>query len=224
MRKLFSALLAGFGLLVATSASAGTVSMIWANGAGGVVSGIGTTSVEVSTTAVATLSLDVVLDIDTPNFTAGGIDIEFDTDLGNELNILSFTELGWTNAKASRSLLQITQGVVSSQESTGGAEGQVFGLEAFTLGSGPQNTTLTFARIVFTTNPANVSTDGFDVFETSERDNSLFVQSDGPGLVIELALPGPLAVNGGAPPFPEPGTLGLVGLGFGLLVAAGRRR
>ena len=43
MRKLFSALLAGFGLLVATSASAGTVSMIWANGAGGVVAGIGGT-------------------------------------------------------------------------------------------------------------------------------------------------------------------------------------
>ena len=218
MRKTLVAVLASIAILGAPLAAfAGTVSLVWAAGVGGgTITGLGSSTVFVGGTAVATLSLDIVVDVGTEGLLAGGIDIEFDTDLGDELNILSFTELGWTNAKSSRNLLNITQGIVSSLESAGGNEGQVFGLEAFTLASGPQNTTLTFARIVFVTNPSNVATDGADVFETSERDATLFADLQTP--TGTFPLPGPATVN-----LPEPASYAMIALAAGCLFGARRR-
>ena len=207
---------------MASSVLAASVQSIWRGGAGGVVSGIGSSTVVVSDTAVATLSLDVILDIGTQEFFGGQIDFGFDTDLGDELDILNFTEFHWTNAKASQELPQLSAGIVSSQESTAGLPGELVGFEglAFDFGdggpSGPRNTTLTFARVVFTTNPGNVLTDGPDVFSINSFElnegEAIFLLDDG----TRLPLPGPLTVNA----VPEPGSLALLVLGLAVLRAS----
>ena len=112
---------AGIALLLlfqAGSGRAAPVELIWSAGAGGVFSGLGTSTVGVSSTAVATLSLDVRLDVGSEGFVVGEADFEFDPDLANELDVLSFAEIAWTNAGVTRSLVPLVLGPFSSQESS----------------------------------------------------------------------------------------------------------
>ena len=101
MRKLsVVALIAGLSLLgVAGAAGATSVNMVWTGASSGTING---SSVAVSGTANATLTLDVQIDIDSRGLAAAFMTFDFDTDLGNELNLLSFSEVPWSrvNKKA----------------------------------------------------------------------------------------------------------------------------
>jgi hypothetical protein len=218
MRKL--SLVAALGALVIHGgASASTVSLVWTGASDPAVVGIGTSVADVSGAAgPVLLTLDVMIGADAAGLSSAGLDLEFDTDGANELDLVSWSELSWANAKASRTLEQLSPGIVRTQESgPGGPEGQAFGFETFTLGSGPANLTFAFARIVFSTHPLRASTDGDDIFSTNERDPSATVFFNNLG---QLIATGPLSAS----VIPEPGTVALVGAGLLGLAAAMRRR
>jgi len=125
--------------------------------------------------------------------------------------------LGITTA----SLGQLSAGLEVTQESAASVEGQLYTFEAASLGTGPASTTLTFARVVFTTNHANVTTNGNDIF-SGIFDPRDAVGCNALGCVItsSVVFEGGIAVN----LVPEPGTISLFGLGIGALVLAGGRR
>lgn len=147
-----------------------------------------------------------------------GYDFEFDVDLGDELNLVAFAELSWANAKATRTLTQITRGISQTQESTSLQEGQLFGFEAFTLGTGASNVTFTFARMTFATNPEQVRSDGFDLFSTNERDP--FVCQFSTIGCLEPFLP----IGARVELIPEPSTITMLVVGIALLARATLRR
>ncbi len=225
MRKLsFVAVLTALAFSSAVSAS--TVTFLWV-GSSQPVAGIGTSTADVSgAVGPVTLTLDVVVGADANGVSSFGLDIEFDTDGDNELDLLSYAEITWQNAKATRNLVPIAPGLNSTQESqTGGPEGQAFGFDLFTLGSGPNNITLTFARVVFVTDPTRASTaaydPGDDIFSTNERDPSASAAFSNAGAPIPFQA-GARVI--GLNPVPEPGTIGLLGLGLASLAVASRRR
>ena len=193
----------------------------------------GTSEIDVSSTAVETLTLDVVLDVDSAGVCCGMLSVEFDADLGDEVDIVSIHELGWTNAKASQSLAQYGFGIRTSQESSGSVEGHIYGLEAFTYGLGPSNTTLTFARMVFRTKPANLRVDGEDISlgefspAGAGNDDGVFTNSTaGDGQRATVSYSG-ASINGGPVEVPAVTPLGLgalLGAGLGVGVWALRRR
>ncbi len=212
-------LIAGLFLLTgAGSVSATTVNLIWTAASDPSATGIGTNAVQVSGAGV-TLTLDYVVGIDANGVSSFGLDIEFDTDGGNELNILGFSEITWANAKANRNLVPIAQGLTKSVESgSAGPEGQLFGFDLFTLGLGPNNLTLAFARMVFVTT-ANTATDGLDIFATNERDPTATALFDNNSANIAFALP-----SASVGLLPEPHGIAMLGLAIGTLAAAGWRR
>jgi hypothetical protein len=227
MRKLsFVAVLTA--LAFGSAASATTVNLRWTGSSDGAVAGLGTNVVDVSlTSGPVTLTLDLVIGIDSGGLSAFGTDIEFDNDGDNELDLLGFQEFTWANAKGTRNLTNLTVGISRTQESgNGGPEGQAFGFEAFTLGTGASSITLTFARLVFLTDASRAGApDGFDIFSSNESDPFATIFFNNAGLNIQIA-PFAAAVNGNglAPPIPEPGTFALLGLGLGSLAVASRRR
>lgn len=200
-------------------ASATTVSFVWTGASSaGPVAGLGTSSVFVSGSDPATLTLEIQFDLDSLGLVATGVHIEFDTEpeLDDELDIASYLEVPYTSPTST--LRPLAPGVFSSQESTSTAEGQIFGLEIFTLGTGPRNITLTFARIVFTTKPLNVATDGDDIFTTNERDPGDTLWADNSNEIH------PLLIRASVNLIPEPASAALLGLGLGALAAAARGR
>ncbi len=204
-------------IALAGSAAGSTVSLIWTGAAGGAILGLGTSVVDVSLAfGAVTLTLDVILNADAAGISSGTLDLRFDQDGFDELDLLSWSEFSWANSKATASLVQATPGIEQVQESQySGAEGQAFGFEGFTLGQGPANVTLTFARVVFFTSVIKANADGLDVFATGRdiRDNA--------GLPVTLVTEA-AAVNGDQ--VPEPSTLALLGLGLlGIAAASGRR-
>jgi hypothetical protein len=205
-------------LVGASSASATTVQLLW-TGSSDVANttGLGTSTVGVAGPGV-TLTLDLVFGIDANGLSAYGLDIEFDREpnLGNELDIVSFQEFTWANAKGTRNLTTLTNGISRTQESNGSVEGQLFGFEAFTLGSGPNNLTLTFARMVFVTN--TVQTDGLDLFSANESDPFATIFFDNVGNVI------PISTFSATVNLPEPHSIALLALAIGTLTAAGWKR
>jgi hypothetical protein len=175
-------------LAIHSGASASTVNLRWTGASDPGVLGLGSSIVDVSGAAgPVLLTLDLVFGADAAGISAYGLDLEFDTDGANELDLVSFQELSWANAKATRTLEQITPGIHSTQESeTGGPEGQAFGFEAFTLGLGATSVTLTFARLVFLTDPLRAANDGADVFSTNERDPGATAFLDNIGRQIQV--------------------------------------
>ena len=107
-------------------------------------------------------------------------------------------------------------GIESSIESTGLVAGTIFEFDGTTLGFGPKNTTLTFARLVFQTT-LSVNTDGEDIVHDPFF---TIIGGNAPGSVIADAIFIGAAVN----LVPEPGTVVLLGLGIGCLALAGRGR
>jgi hypothetical protein len=224
MRKLsFVAVLTALAFSSAVSAT--TVQLQWTGASDAAVVGVGTSVVDVSLApGPVLLTLDVLIGIDANGLSSAGMDLEFDTDGANELDLVSYSEFTWANAKATRNLGNLSPGIARTQESTNAEEGQAFGFETFTLGLGAQSITLTFARVVFSTEATRAIADGSDIFATNERDPSATVFFDNNGLAIQIPLAGLTAAVNGLGVIPEPGTIGLLGLGLVSLAVASRRR
>ena len=116
-----------------------------------------------STTTVETLTLDVRMDTGENDMVGIFTSLTFDSDGDNELNVVSFSEVGWANPNGKRTMNPFKPGISSSQESTTGSGGELVTLESTAGNLGAKNINWTFATIVFETNPSNVTTDGDDV-------------------------------------------------------------
>lgn len=227
MRKLtLIALMASISFLGFSSvASATSVGLVVTGVAFGGTGGTSdASSVTLNVSGSATLTVDVQVDIDSRGLAGLFMNVRFDSDGENELDVVSFTELSWAFVNmmgvTTSDLTQLTAGINSTQESAVGVEGQLYTFEGQSLGVGPANTTLTFARVVFSTNHGNVSTDGDDIFSGTFYPGET-VGCNSPSCVITSSVSfGSVAVN----LVPEPGTISLLGLGIGALVLAGGRR
>lgn len=213
-------------MLFVGPARALSVRFVWRDGvSAGPITGLGTNQVAVSNTDPATLTLDIEIGVGPEGLGAWASDIEFDVgpDFDDELDVVSTQELSWGNAKANRTLKPLAPGLASSQESGGGGpEGQLFGFDLYSLGTGATNVTLTFARVVFVTNPLQVQSDGLDIFTTNERDPFSCHYGFSFGCPWPPLLQGPLTAEVNL--IPEPTSLVLLGLGLAALATARRRR
>ena len=230
--RIFSpvALIACVSIMSMPSVSAATsVSLIWtsvnASGGGAVASG---NSVTLDPSAVATLTLDVQIDVDSRGLAAAFINFGWDTDLGNEANLPTWEEFSWFNASGTRKLRPLFD-ITGSTESTDLQSGTLTQLESVTLGYGPASTTLTFARLVFATNLGNIENDGNDIFSGTPGRLATVLGCNAPGCVLEDVsfFGADINVDDGLGPslniIPEPGTALPFGLGLGALAGARRR-
>ena len=230
MRKLvFVALMASVSFLGFTSVAGATsvnLHIVGAHTNNNGIHSVAGDAITINPSGTVTITVDVQLDVDSRGTSAAFLSLLFDTDGGNELNMLSFDELAWskTNKKGvvQANFTQLTPGIGASQESQDGLEGQLFTFEGASTGAGPSSTTLTFARVVFETNHGKVITDGDDIFSGQFGVQDVFADNGTP-VALNIASSvtfGGIAVN----LVPEPGTISLLGLGIGALVLAGRRR
>jgi hypothetical protein len=225
---LASACLLGFG----SAANATSVNLRWSGGSTslGAITGLGTSSVTIAPSAVATLTLDIRINVDSQGLSAAFLSLEFDTDLRNELNIVSFSEISWTGVMMSTmdtpTLTPLQSGLLTTQESTGKQKGLLYTFDLTTVSTAsdccPKSTTLAFGRVVFTKNHQTFlpGDDGADIFSGlfNIGVDSIFNQAG--GNIGPTTTFGTARVN----QIPEPSTLGLLGLGLSALVVAGRRR
>jgi hypothetical protein len=235
MRKLgFVALLATACFLgIGSEASATSVNLKWVAGSvsAGSITGIGSSSVTIAPSAYATLTLDVQINVDAAGLSSAFLSLRFDTDLLNELNIVSFQEIAWTGvmmtSMALPELSALSAGLSPTQESTGALPGLLYTFDAVTTSTAtdccPVSTTVAFGRVVFTTNhspPFGLGDDGADVFSGLFNAGVDFMANKAGGNISGTTTYGTARVN----QIPEPSTLGLLGLGLSALVVAGRRR
>ncbi|MCH2170622.1 hypothetical protein MK489_07540 [Myxococcota bacterium] len=256
--KLALATLAALSL--AASASAISVDLVVTDAAGSGIASFNGNSVTVTEiSGTGSFTVDVQLDIGDAGASVAGMSLEFDTDLSNELNVVSYQELNWSLVNmmgtVSRTFTQLSATLASSQESCSGnvatagctepppppgiakppQEGQLYTFEAATTGTGPDNTTLTFARVVFEVNWSNITSDGDDIFSGFFNAQDGMFDNGSPSASAYCGSPGSnpetcegdvtfsnIAVN----KVPEPGVVPLALLATGglLLVAPRRRR
>jgi hypothetical protein len=231
MRKVFSvALLAAMVCLVGVAKDASatvTFSLIWTSTSGTGI--VGTNSIFADPGDVLILSIRMSTD---QTMAAHGISLNFDTDLGNELNLFnpaggaewSGTSYGSTAMAGTYAPLVLGLGPPPAVDSTGATSGRINTFESGKTPSGaflPTGTyTVGTAKFIAT---ANLSTgpDGADVFA------GLFNVGVDEVLNNLNAPIGTISVNYGDAAIqqviPEPGTASLLGLGLLGLVLAGRR-
>jgi len=229
MRKVFSvALMAAMVCLVGMTKDAGanvTFSMVWASTTGTGV-GVGTNSIFVDPGDVLVLSIIMQTD---QTLGGHGVSINFDTDLGNELNLFnpnggqewSGTSFGTTTMVSNYASIVPGLGPPPAVESTGAVAGRINTWESGVL-SGPLFLpvgTYTIGTAKFVANAASI--DGSDLFlglfnvGVDEVLNNLNLPiGTTPGVTYGTA-----SVNF----IPEPGTASPLGLGLMGLVLAGRR-
>lgn len=227
MRKVFSvALMAAMVCLVGMAKDASatvTFNLVWTSTTGTGITG----SSAIDANAGDELVLSIVMVTD-QTLAGHGVSLNFDTDLGNELNFLdgkewAGTSYGTTAMAGTYAVLVPGIGPPPPVESTGAVSGRVNTYESGKSPSGaflPTGSyTVGTAKFAVT---ANAATDGNDVFvglfnvgvdDVLNNLNSVIAPS---GLVFGAA-----AVNVNV--IPEPGTAALLGLGLVGLVLAGRR-
>lgn len=218
-RRLAALLLLLFASLGASEAEATGgltfINLVWTGTTG--TGALGSSTIDVSSVEPETLSLDVVLDVGAYGLYFLQTSILFDFDLENELDLVSARTFAWDDPNSPTRFN--TLGFVTSQESEGDAEGQVFALGGFATGGRvPPVTTLTFARMVFVTSPSRVTGGGVDILSGFFFElDSAFATSD----LSSFYVPefGSAALN----PIPEPGSLILLALGIGALAWSARR-
>jgi hypothetical protein len=228
MRKLaLATLMVSLGLLgTASMAGATSVSLVVVGTAGTAIDSSTANSVTVNSAGTGSMTVDIQIDVDSAGLSNAALSLNFDTDNANELNIVSFTELSWTKVNA-MGMVQASfseiGGRPSTIESSATQAGQLYTFEGSSLGQGPVSTTLTFARVVFSINAANVTTDGDDLFSgifNTGYDDMFDNQEPSANNISGTTVFGNVAVN----LIPEPGTFALLSLGLGALVLSGRSR
>jgi hypothetical protein len=180
---------------VSRAADATSVNLRWAGAAGSAVTGLGTSTVTVA--GAATLTLDIRIAVDSSGLSAAFLSLEFDRDLRNELNVLSFEEISWTGvmmtAMDTPSMSPLSSGLLTTQESSGSATGLLYTFDLTTVSTAsdccPKSTTLAFGRVVFATNPSSLTRDGGDIFAWvfNTGVDSIFNQAGGDILLTTFA-------------------------------------
>ena len=104
---------------------------------------------------------------------------------------------------------------------SGGPKGVLYTFESASIGSGAKNTTLTFARVVFTTNTANIANDGDDIFSGLFNPGQDGIFNEANASVAGVSFGG-AAVNVNV--VPEPATSSILAVSLGVLLLAGARK
>jgi len=228
MRKVFSvALMAAMVCLVGMAKDASatvTFALIWTSTSGtGVTGG---SSIDVNPGDVVILTIRMTTD---QTMAAHGVSLNFDTDLGNELNLFlpaggaewGGTTFGSTAMSGVYSSLVLGLGPPPAVDSTGSVVGRINTFESGKTPSGAFLPVGTYgvgtARFVVT---GNAATDGDDIFV-----GMFNFGVDGVLNNSNLSIPETALIFGSASinVIPEPGTASLLGLGLLGLVLAGRR-
>ena len=131
-----------------------SVDIIWTSTTGSGTTGGSTISAAPGDTLVA----EIRIHPDGGGLGGYSFSLEFDPDLGNELDLVSVTELLGVME------FNLNEGVDSTQESTPSLTGKIEGIEAVTRDlPGPTSGTVIAAEVTFSVT-SNVATDGNDVF------------------------------------------------------------
>ncbi len=225
LRKLFSAaLMAAMVCLVGMTRDAGatvTFDLIWTatSGAG---PGVGTNTITAAVGDTLTLSLRMTTDV--AELRSHSVSIAFDTDLGNELNLLgsgewSGTTYGTTAMRTNYERINFGTGPPPAVESTNAVAGRIYRYEsAIITGTGflPVGT-YSVGTAVFQVN--TVSADGPDVF-VGLFDGTIDSVLGAGGIPVTNLVFNSATVN-----IPEPATASLLGLSLvGLALAVRHRR
>jgi hypothetical protein len=159
-----------------------------------------------------TLTAEIRVTADAAGISSYGVSVDFDIDLGDELDLISASELlppGFA--------FNLSAGVGGTTESTPAVAGAVETFEAATFAAGPVSTTFTAGTLALVVT-ANVATDGLDLVP--------FLLFGVDGIFDNAGLDASDAATfvGASVNVPEPGTALSVGASLLAIAIAGRRR
>ena len=134
------------------------VALVWISTTGSGVTG----SSDITASHGDALTAEIRVTADAAGVAGYAISLEFDRDLGDELDLVSTAEVD-TVFTTPNPLSAMTVGVISTQESSGSQLGNVIGYEGVTLFAAPVSQTFTIGTVTFVVT-ANVASDGDDLF------------------------------------------------------------